>query len=65
MTFLPGEPVRFWSLCSNTMFHGRIVRALVDDYFLVKDNTGLPPRPLKGERLKRDPAGHRIPMEAA
>jgi hypothetical protein len=35
-------------------FRGRIVRRIDDKYHLVRDNTGLPPRIVRSERLERD-----------
>lgn len=57
--FQPGDAVK-WAT-----FRGRIVRRLDDLYTLVRDNTGLPPRIVRSDRLERDYSLAFEPRDAA
>ena len=55
--FFAGQSVKFKSGTSDYVFHGRVVSRIGDADYMVEDRSGLPPRPLKADRLEPDVEG--------
>ncbi len=55
--FLIDQPVKFESTTSDHIFHGRVVARISDDYCMIEDRSGLPPRPVRTKRLEPDVEG--------
>lgn len=55
-TFRAGDEVQYTSLCSETVFYGKIVGFYGKnlDMALCTDQTGLTPRPVGVDRLRRN-----------
>jgi hypothetical protein len=49
--FAPRQKIYFKSLTSDHTYHGHVVRALKDGFYLVDDGTDRPPRAIHGNRL--------------